>query len=68
MQMLPCYILVGICVVFHFISSLYEKSMFLVWGLQHLYTDEKGIATYKGIPFMTSAGSCVSSIPKATIK
>ncbi|XP_018478244.1 probable methionine--tRNA ligase [Raphanus sativus] len=34
----------------------------------HLYTDESGVATYKGIPFMTSAGPCTSSIPKATIK
>ncbi|XP_010508823.1 PREDICTED: tRNA-aminoacylation cofactor arc1-like isoform X1 [Camelina sativa] len=33
-----------------------------------LYTDENGVATYKGIPFMTSAGPCTSSIPKATIK
>ncbi|KFK36938.1 hypothetical protein AALP_AA4G191900 [Arabis alpina] len=34
----------------------------------HLYTDENGVATYKGTPFMTSAGPCTSSIPKATIK
>ncbi|CAN6830343.1 unnamed protein product [Brassica oleracea] len=34
----------------------------------HLYTDESGVATYKGIPFMTSAGPCTSTIPKATIK
>lgn len=34
----------------------------------HLITDDKGVATYKGIPFMTSAGPCVSSIAKATIK
>ncbi|KAF8085692.1 hypothetical protein N665_0650s0005 [Sinapis alba] len=34
----------------------------------NLYTDESGVATYKGIPFMTSAGPCTSSIPKATIK
>ncbi|KAK4798636.1 hypothetical protein SAY86_030962 [Trapa natans] len=34
----------------------------------NLYTDEKGVATFKGIPFMTSAGPCSSSIPKATIK
>ncbi|XP_024927854.2 uncharacterized protein LOC107413994 isoform X2 [Ziziphus jujuba] len=34
----------------------------------HLFTDEKGIATFKGIPFMTSAGPCTSSIPKGTIK
>lgn len=33
-----------------------------------LYTDENGVATYKGIQFMTSAGPCTSSIPKATIK
>ncbi|KAL8154356.1 hypothetical protein V2J09_012116 [Rumex salicifolius] len=32
----------------------------------HLYTDENGIATYKGIPFMTSAGACTSSITKVT--
>ncbi|KAK1286015.1 putative methionine--tRNA ligase [Acorus calamus] len=34
----------------------------------YLYTDDKGVATYKGIPFMTSAGPCMSSIPKAGIK
>ncbi|KAK6228743.1 hypothetical protein SCA6_001083 [Theobroma cacao] len=34
----------------------------------HLFTDEKGVATFKGIPFMTSAGPCTSSIPKASIK
>ncbi|KAI0501835.1 hypothetical protein KFK09_016780 [Dendrobium nobile] len=34
----------------------------------HLYTDEKGVATYKGIPFMTSSGPCTSSITNATIK
>ncbi|CAH8280032.1 unnamed protein product [Arabidopsis lyrata] len=27
-----------------------------------LYTDENGVATYKGIPFMTSAGPCTSRI------
>ncbi|KAF6168683.1 hypothetical protein GIB67_026569 [Kingdonia uniflora] len=34
----------------------------------YLYTDENGIATFKGIPFMTSAGPCTSSIRKASIK
>lgn len=34
----------------------------------HLFTDEKGVATFKGVPFMTSGGPCVSSIPKASIK
>lgn len=34
----------------------------------HLFTDDKGVATYKGIPFMTSGGACTSSIPKASIK
>ncbi|XP_060211136.1 methionine--tRNA ligase, cytoplasmic isoform X2 [Lycium barbarum] len=34
----------------------------------NLFTDDKGIATFKGIPFMTSAGPCISSIPRATIK
>ncbi|XP_044462683.1 aminoacyl tRNA synthase complex-interacting multifunctional protein 1 isoform X2 [Mangifera indica] len=34
----------------------------------HLFTDEKGVATFKGIPFMTSAGPCTSSILKASIK
>ncbi|KAL7253562.1 hypothetical protein ACSBR1_007986 [Camellia fascicularis] len=34
----------------------------------HLFTDDKGEATFKGIPFMTSAGPCTSSIPKASIK
>lgn len=36
--------------------------------LQNLFTDEKAVATFKGIPFMTSAGPCTSSIPKASIK
>ncbi|RZC17802.1 aminoacyl tRNA synthase complex-interacting multifunctional protein 1-like isoform X3 [Glycine soja] len=34
----------------------------------HLFTDDKGVATYKGIPFMTSGGPCTSSIPRATIR
>ncbi|XP_009778770.1 uncharacterized protein LOC107759049 [Nicotiana tabacum] len=34
----------------------------------NLFTDDKGIATFKGIPFMTSAGPCTSSIPRASIK
>ncbi|KAK9115977.1 hypothetical protein Sjap_014924 [Stephania japonica] len=34
----------------------------------HLCTDEKGIATFKGVPFMTSAGACKSSIRNANIK
>lgn len=34
----------------------------------HLFTDDKGVATYKGTPFMTSAGPCTSSIPNASIK
>lgn len=34
----------------------------------HLFTDDKGVATYKGIPFMTSGGPCTSSISRATIK
>ncbi|XP_071723247.1 uncharacterized protein [Rutidosis leptorrhynchoides] len=34
----------------------------------HLFTDDKGVATYKGIPFMTSGGPCTSSITKGTIK
>ncbi|XP_065871370.1 probable methionine--tRNA ligase [Euphorbia lathyris] len=34
----------------------------------NLFTDEKGVATFKGIPFMTSAGPITSSIPKAGIK
>ncbi|PHU13917.1 hypothetical protein BC332_15122 [Capsicum chinense] len=33
-----------------------------------LFTDDKGIATFKGIPFMTSAGPCTSSIHRASIK
>lgn len=36
--------------------------------VQNLFTDDKGVATFKGIPFMTSAGPCTSSIPKASIK
>ncbi|XP_011084815.1 aminoacyl tRNA synthase complex-interacting multifunctional protein 1 [Sesamum indicum] len=34
----------------------------------HLFTDDKGVATFKGIPFMTSSGPCTSSIPNASIK
>ncbi|KAJ1387531.1 tRNA-binding domain [Sesbania bispinosa] len=34
----------------------------------HLFTDDKGVATFKGIPFMTSGGPCTSSISRATIK
>lgn len=34
----------------------------------HLYTDANGVATYKGIPFTTSAGLCRSSLTSATIK
>ncbi|KAL6616297.1 hypothetical protein ACP70R_038567 [Stipagrostis hirtigluma subsp. patula] len=34
----------------------------------HLCTDENGIATFKGIPFTTSAGPCRSSIPNANVK
>lgn len=36
--------------------------------VQNLFTDEKGIATFKGIPFMTSSGPCTSSINKGSIK
>ncbi|KAH6820552.1 Nucleic acid-binding [Perilla frutescens var. hirtella] len=34
----------------------------------NLFTDEKGIAMFKGIPFMTSSGPCTSSVPNASIK
>lgn len=34
----------------------------------NLRTDDKGVATFKGIPFMTTAGPCTSSIPNASIK
>ncbi|XP_073144559.1 tRNA-aminoacylation cofactor ARC1 isoform X2 [Henckelia pumila] len=34
----------------------------------HLFTNDQGVATFKNIPFMTSAGPCTSSIPSATIK
>ncbi|KAL8539399.1 hypothetical protein ACS0TY_001139 [Phlomoides rotata] len=34
----------------------------------NLFTDEKGIATFKGIPFTTSSGPCTSSVPNASIK
>ncbi|RLM93393.1 tRNA-aminoacylation cofactor ARC1 [Panicum miliaceum] len=34
----------------------------------HLRTDENGIATFKGIPFTTSAGSCRSSIRNGNVK
>ncbi|XP_073035953.1 probable methionine--tRNA ligase [Primulina eburnea] len=34
----------------------------------HLFTNDEGVATFKNIPFMTSAGPCTSSIPNATVK
>lgn len=34
----------------------------------HLFTDDAGIATFKGIPFMTSGGPCTSYITNASIK
>ncbi|XP_073297681.1 methionine--tRNA ligase, cytoplasmic-like [Primulina huaijiensis] len=30
----------------------------------HLFTDDKGVAIFKNIPFTTSAGPCTSSIPQ----
>ncbi|KAI3793156.1 hypothetical protein L1987_35771 [Smallanthus sonchifolius] len=34
----------------------------------NLFTDDKGVATFKGVPFMTSAGPCISAISNASIK
>ncbi|KAL6541662.1 hypothetical protein OROGR_011148 [Orobanche gracilis] len=34
----------------------------------HLFTDDKGVATFKGVPFMTCSGPCTSSIVNASIK
>ncbi|XP_047983549.1 uncharacterized protein LOC125224224 [Salvia hispanica] len=34
----------------------------------NLFTDVKGVAMFDGIPFMTSSGSCSSSIPNGSIK
>ncbi|CAH9139678.1 unnamed protein product [Cuscuta epithymum] len=34
----------------------------------NLFTDENGVATFKGIPFMTSAGPCTSTLSRASIK
>ncbi|GER46590.1 methionine--tRNA ligase [Striga asiatica] len=34
----------------------------------NLFTDDKGVATFKGVPFMTSSGPCTSSLPNASIK
>ncbi|XP_031093336.1 aminoacyl tRNA synthase complex-interacting multifunctional protein 1 isoform X2 [Ipomoea triloba] len=34
----------------------------------NLFTDDNGVATFKGIPFMTSGGPCTSSLPRASIK
>lgn len=42
--------------------------IYSVLSMQHLFTDDKGLATFKGIPFMTSGGPCTSSLPRATIK
>lgn len=47
------------------------KSHYLIIGVswaQNLFSDDKGVATFKGIPFMTSGGPCTASIPKASIK
>ncbi|GAV67796.1 tRNA_bind domain-containing protein [Cephalotus follicularis] len=33
-----------------------------------LFTDDKGVATFDGIPFMTSGGPCTSTIPNGSIK
>nr|CAB3474643.1 unnamed protein product [Digitaria exilis] len=41
---------------------------FIVSFIQHLRTDENGIATFKGIPFTTSAGPCRSSIRNGNVK
>lgn len=49
------------------ILSLWFLIMSISW-VQNLFTDDKGVATFKGIPFMTSGGPCTSSIPKASIK
>ncbi|KAJ0471000.1 putative methionine--tRNA ligase [Helianthus annuus] len=34
----------------------------------NLFTDDKGVATFKGVPFMTSAGPCTSTIPNGSVK
>ncbi|KAI3809199.1 hypothetical protein L1987_25169 [Smallanthus sonchifolius] len=34
----------------------------------NLFTDDKGVATFMGVPFMTSAGPCTSTISNASIK
>ncbi|CAA7392936.1 unnamed protein product [Spirodela intermedia] len=34
----------------------------------HLFTDGNGVATFKGVPFMTSAGPCTSTVSNAAIK
>jgi len=34
----------------------------------NLATDARGVACYRGVPFMTSAGPCVSSLTEARIK
>lgn len=34
----------------------------------NLFTDDKGVATFKGVPFMTSAGPCTSTISNASVK
>lgn len=35
---------------------------------QDLKTDAEGVPQYRGMPFMTSAGPCTSSIPLAIVK
>ncbi|XP_071707360.1 tRNA-aminoacylation cofactor arc1-like [Rutidosis leptorrhynchoides] len=34
----------------------------------NLFTDEEGVAKFKDVPFMTSAGPCTSTIRNATVK
>ncbi|XP_057778442.1 uncharacterized protein LOC130997208 [Salvia miltiorrhiza] len=64
---------VGECVTFSGIDGkpeevLNPKKKQLDKITPNLFTDEKGIAKFKGIPFMTSSGPCSSSIPNGSIK
>lgn len=64
---------VGECVTFSGVDGkpeevLNPKKKQLDKITPNLFTDDKGIATFKGIPFMTSSGPCTSSVPNASIK
>ena len=64
---ITCQIIIGCSwLTTYSVNSL--SSNLIVSCIQHLRTDENGIATFKGIPFTTSAGPCRSSIRNGNVK